>query len=89
MAGGLLEEKKFTLNQAASAMGVSKSTLRRMVAQGDIPVIKYDGRWLFLQRDIETCLAERYGRFTKAKPTSRSMPVLPDRWRNSSVLQKV
>lgn len=88
IAGSLLGERKLTLNQAASAMGLSKSTLRRMVSQGDLPVIRFDGRWLFLQRDIEAYLVGRYGRITKAKAPTRNKPLLPDRWRNSSVLQK-
>lgn len=83
----LVGEPKLTLKQAALAMGISVTTLRRLVAYGEIPVIQYDGRVVFLTRDIDEYLEGRYGRMVRAKHVTQQSRVLQDVLK-SDVLKK-
>lgn len=88
MCSELLIERKYGIKQAAGVLGLGVTTLRRMVRDGVIPVIRYEGKLIFLERDLEAFLQANYGPLSKASAAPLSKAI-PDRYLNSSVLQKV
>jgi excisionase family DNA binding protein len=59
-----VERLAFTLTDAASAIGVGKSTLHELIATGKLPVRKLGRRSLVLREDLEAYL--------QALPTRRA-----------------
>ena len=64
----LVAEPKRTLSEAAKIMGVSVTTVRTLVAKGELPALRIGGKRLVLLRDIESFLSSRYG-VQKPTPT--------------------
>jgi len=68
-------------------MGIGATTLRRMITDGRIPVMRLDGKFLLLERDIEMYLQEHYGRIEVVKHTPRQT-VVPKGLLTADVLVK-
>lgn len=85
----LVAEPKRTLGEAAKMMGVSVSTVRTLVAKGDMPAIRIGGKRLVLLRDIEFFLSSRYGIQKPQNPTfGKRMNPLPQSVRESVHLRR-
>lgn len=57
---GILEQKKLTVKEAAEVMKRSVTSVRRLIQNGKIPVIRFAGKDLLLERDLEAFLRDRY-----------------------------
>jgi len=86
--GGLLHEKKLSVKQAAGVMGIGATTLRRLINDGEIPVICFNGKMLLLERDIENYLQGHYGRMEAVDLTPKRAE-LPEALKHADVLVKV
>ena len=47
------------MSEAAQSLGVSSSTLRRLVRQGELPVVTFCDRPLFRPSDLEALIERR------------------------------
>jgi len=54
----LLDEQKLSVKQGAAKMGIGQTSLRRIIKQGELPVLKIGGKVLLVARDIEAYLAD-------------------------------
>lgn len=52
------ERLAFTIDQAASAVGLPRSTLRDRVASGELPAVKRCGKWLIRRADLLRWLSD-------------------------------
>lgn len=87
LSPSLARETKMSLREAAQAMGIGATTLRRLVADGEMPVIKLDGRLVFLERDINDFLAGRYGPVIRTQRVRQKLK-MQQNVLNSDVLKK-
>lgn len=73
----LLEDRKLTIPEAARAMGIGANSLRRIIGQGRLPVLRFLTKTLILESDVELFLdASRC--VVQAAPHSKSrLPALP------------
>jgi len=85
----LLADQKLTIPQAAKLMGIGTTSLRRIIAEGGIPVLRMTGRTLLLESDVEEFIrASRVVITTaKAKPIRSALPRLPIEVINSKHLR--
>lgn len=85
----LLSDKKLGIKNAAVLLGVSASTLRRLVERGELPAIAMTSRLLFLERDLEDYLRAKRG-FAKGRDDRPEVhPALPKHVLNSPYLRKL
>ena len=73
----LLEERKLTIAEAARVLSIGTTSLRRIIANGEIPVVRMTNKTLILESDLEAYLAASRGRLTVVKPVARRLPQLP------------
>ena len=73
----LLEERKFTITEAARVLSIGATSLRRIIANGEIPVVRMTNKTLILESDLESYLAASRGRLTETKPLPSRLPQLP------------
>jgi len=73
----LLNEVKYGVREAAKLLGVGQTTLRMFMKKGQIPVIRFDGKLMFLQKDLEEFLQSHYGHVKVTTETRTSLPPLP------------
>lgn len=73
----LLEDRKLTIPEAARGMGIGANSLRRIIGQGRLPVLRFLTKTLILESDVELFLnASRC--VVQAAPHSKSrLPALP------------
>ena len=86
---GLLHAAKLTVPQAAKALGIGETTMRAIVRNGDVPVVKMFGKVLLLERDLEAFLKANYGPLRKIEKKFRGkLAPLPQSVRESGMLKK-
>ena len=73
----LLNERKLTIAEAARVLSIGTTSLRRIIANGEITVVRMTNKTLILESDLEAYLAASRGRLTVAKPVARRLPQLP------------
>ena len=56
---------KWGLSQAAEILGIGTTKLRRIVLDGEIPVVKIGGKYLLFERDIIKFVEGKYGKISK------------------------
>lgn len=54
--GGLLNARKLGIKEAATMMGIGSTSVRRLIHDGKIPVLKIGGKVMLLEQDIERFL---------------------------------
>ena len=69
-------------------MGLGATSLRRLIADGEIPVLKVRGKTQLLEADIEAYLQGRYGRVYPV-PYNDSRPGVPEHILDSDLWTKV
>lgn len=85
----LLSDGKLGIKDAAIRLGVSTSTMRRLVERGELPAISITSRLLFLERDLEDYLQSKHG-FSKSRDDRPEIhPALPKHVLNSPFLKKL
>ena len=75
--GTLLCARKVTIPQAARGMGIGITSLRRIIARGDIPVLKITGRTLLLESDVDAFIAASRVRVREITRPSDQLRPLP------------
>ena len=73
----LLNERKLTIAEAARALSIGATSLRRIIAKREIPVVRMTNKTLILESDLEAYLASSRGKLTVANPVVRRLPQLP------------
>ena len=82
----LQSEPKLTVKEAAGRIGIGVTSLRRLINEGQLPVLRLGTKILLLERDVEQYLQGHYGHIVVAEcPHPR--PGLPEWVRNSDVLK--
>ncbi len=85
----LLSDKKLGIKDAALRLGVSTTTMRRLVEKGEMPAIAITSRLLFLEQDLEDYLRSKHG-FAKSRDERPEIhPALPKHVLNSPFLKKL
>jgi excisionase family DNA binding protein len=87
--GLLLNEVKYSIRQAAQLLGVGQTTLRTFMKNGQVPVIRLDGKLMFLQKDLEEFIQARYGHVKETIEIRSSLPALPAHIANSPHLKGI
>jgi len=86
----LINEPKYSIKVACEKMGVSETTLRSMIKNGEIAVHNGKrGKYLLYERDIEEYLHANYGPIQEIKVEPTKLPPLPDNIANSDLIRKV
>ena len=57
----LINETKLSVKQAADAMGIGETSVRRLISNGDLLTLRIGGRIFILESDIEDYLRDQYG----------------------------
>ena len=83
--GSLLAATKLSVKEAAGRMGIGATTLRRMINDGQIPVLKINEKVMLLESDVEEYLRGHYGPVS-VPPTPRAGTRIPTRILQSDVL---
>ena len=73
----LLLEGKLTIPQAAKTLGIGTTSLRRIIAEGRIPVLQMTGRTLLLEADLRAFIAASRVWRKKVTPRPSRLPQLP------------
>ena len=73
----LLNERKLTIAEAARALSIGATSLRRIIANGQIPAVRMTNKTLILESDLEAYLAASRGRLTVAQPLPGRLLQLP------------
>lgn len=73
----LLDEKKLTIPEAARVMGIGANSLRRIIGQGRLPVLRFMTKTLVLESDVELFLNASRGVVQAAQHSSNRLPALP------------
>ncbi len=72
-----IADEKLSIPQAAKAMGIGANSLRRIIGQGRLPVLKILKKTLILAADVEAFLQESRVMVRRVENTGKSMPALP------------
>lgn len=76
--GSFLHERKYDVRKGAEHLGISTATLRRLIQNGDIPILRIGGRIFLLEQDLDEFLQGHYSAQRPAKGEwSRSRERLP------------
>ena len=73
----LLFERKLTIPQAARGLGIGASSLRRIIAEGRLPVLKMQRKLLILESDAEAFLQESRVTVKENQNINPRLPSLP------------
>lgn len=85
----LLRERKYSIPETATMVGIGQTKMRQIIAKGEIPVLLLDGKRLLLEQDLEAFLQGRYGAVKAAKKgTKPKMPPLSRHIAESALLKK-
>jgi len=86
---GLLRAVKYTVPQAAKAMGIGETKMREIIRNGEVPVIRISDKILVLDRDLESYLQGNYGALKPlATKPANGLPPLPKHVRESDLMRK-
>ncbi len=66
-----------TIVQAAKAIGIGATSLRRIIAKGGLPVLRMTKKTLLLESDVEAFVAASRGMLIVNKPANERLPRLP------------
>lgn len=58
----LLNARKLNVREAAGRVGISESSLRRLIWRGQLAALTVGGKVVVLERDLEDLLQRSYGR---------------------------
>ena len=83
--GSLLAAVKLSVKEAAARIGVGATTLRRMINDGQIPVLKINEKLMLLESDLEEYLRGHYGPVS-VPPSPRANSRIPMEITDSDVL---
>jgi len=74
----LVAARKLSLTESAKALGISQTSVRRLIQNGHLPILKIGGVIKILERDLEAYLQTEHVRMTPssvpAQPARRAMP---------------
>ena len=56
----MTEEKYYTVKEVAERLKVQPRTVRKMIAEGELPAFKVRDEWRVRQRDIDTFIAKHF-----------------------------
>ena len=62
LTGSIVYQKKYTVPEASKLLGISETSLRGIIARGEIPVIRIQkAKILILEQDLEEFIKSKYG----------------------------
>jgi len=79
----IIGERKLTIPEAAKVMGIGTTSLRRIIADGRLPVLRVLKKTLILESDVEMFLQESRVLVKRAEAGSHRLPPLPSAVANS------
>ncbi len=82
----ILFERKLSIPEAAKVMGIGTTSLRRIIADGRLPVLRVLKKILILEADVEAFLQESRVVVKHAQSKSHRLPPLPSAVANSQHL---
>ncbi len=85
----LIDDQKLSLPEAAKALGISPNSLRRIIEQGRLPVLRILKKTLILASDVEQFLQESRMSVRRVENTKQGLPPLPAAVINSRHLRGV
>ena len=56
----VMTEKIYTAKEVADILRLSPRTVRKMIAEGELPAFKVRDEWRVRQRDIDTFIAKHF-----------------------------
>ena len=83
----LIDDQKLSLPEAAKVIGISSNSLRRVIEQGRLPVLRILTKTLILESDVEQFLRESRMSVRRVENTRTSLPPLPASVINSKYLK--
>jgi len=83
----LMDDQKLSLPEAAKVIGISSNSLRRVIEQGRLPVLRILTKTLILASDVEQFLQESRMSVRRVENTRTSLPPLPASVLNSKHLR--
>jgi excisionase family DNA binding protein len=85
----LIDDQKLSIPEAAKALGISPNSLRRIIEQGRLPVLRILKKTLILASDVEQFLQESRMSVRRVENNRPSLPPLPAAVINSRHLRGV
>jgi excisionase family DNA binding protein len=83
-----MNDPKLTIPEAAKAIGISSNSLRRLIAEGRLPVLKILPRKILIRSsDVEKLLTDSRCFIRKVEPSYNRLPPLPPEVINSPHLR--
>lgn len=83
----LIHDQKLSIPEAAEVIGISSNSLRRIIEQGRLPVLRILTKTLILESDVEQFLRESRMSVKRVENTRTSLPPLPASVINSKYLK--
>jgi len=83
----LIDDPKLSIPETAKVMGISPNSLRRIIEQGRLPVLRILKKTLILASDIEKFLEDSRCVITATEQTKSRLPALPAEVINSMHLR--
>jgi excisionase family DNA binding protein len=84
-----MDDQKLSIPETAKLMGISPNSLRRIIEQGRLPVLKILKKTLILASDVEQFLQESRVSVRRVENTKQGLPALPAAVINSRHLKGV
>lgn len=85
----LLHEPKFGIREAAKMMKLGQTNLRRLIRNGELPVIRIGSKILLLESDMERFLNQRHVVIQPAPRRKKNPSALPDSIAASELLRNL
>lgn len=82
-----MNDTKLSIPQAARAIGISSNSVRRLIADGRLPVLRILKKTLILATDIEKLLKDSHCFVKAVKQSNNRLPPLPAEVINSPHLR--
>jgi excisionase family DNA binding protein len=73
-----IEDRKLTIPEAARAMGIGANSLRRIIGQGRIPVLRMMKKTLLLAADVEAFIGASRSVASAVQRSKTALPALPE-----------
>jgi len=83
----LMLEQKLSINEAAKVIGISPNSLRKIITEGRLPILKILKKTLILASDVEKLLKDSRCFIKATEQTDRRLPPLPSEVINSPYLR--
>ena len=83
----LIDDAKLSIPEAAKAIGISSNSLRRIIEQGRLPVLKILTKTLILASDVEKLLKDSRCFVKTVEQSGNRLPPLPAEVINSPYLR--